>query len=255
MIKESRHNHTVFSDGKNTPEEMVKAAIENKITHLGISDHAPVPFPAHWAMPQEKLAQYVSTLEQLKEKYKSKLTLFSGLEVDFLPDEPQRFSNFRNLNAFDYLIGAIHLLDKFSDGTYWDIASSQHSFSKGLEEIFDNNAQKFVERYFELQNTMISEQKPDIIAHLDLISRHNKGHKYWDSHSEWYKNLMHSTLENIAKNKLTLEINTRGMYKKRVDDYFPSKNYFPIIKELGIKTIVSSDAHSIDEINELSLEI
>jgi len=255
MIKESRHNHSFFSDGKNTPEEMVLAAIENKITHLGISDHAPVPFPAHWAMPQEKLAQYISILEQLKEKYASKIRLYSALEVDFLPDEPQRFSNFRRMEAFDYLIGSIHMVDKFSDGTYWDIASSKQSFSKGLEEIFDHNAQKFVERYFELQNTMISEHKPDIIAHLDLITRHNKDDRYWDSQSKWYRNLMYSTLENIAQNNLTLEINTRGLYKKRVNDYFPSKKYFPFIKELGIKTIVSSDAHSIDEINNISLEI
>ena len=33
------HMHTVFSDGKNTPEEMVEEAIRRGLDTVGISDH------------------------------------------------------------------------------------------------------------------------------------------------------------------------------------------------------------------------
>ena len=34
------HTHTTFSDGKNTPEEIVNFAIEKGLKALGFSDHA-----------------------------------------------------------------------------------------------------------------------------------------------------------------------------------------------------------------------
>ena len=34
------HMHTVFSDGKNTPEEMVQEAIRRGLDTVGISDHS-----------------------------------------------------------------------------------------------------------------------------------------------------------------------------------------------------------------------
>ena len=41
MIKTSFHTHTTFCDGKNTPEEMVVAAIEKGFVALGFSTHSP----------------------------------------------------------------------------------------------------------------------------------------------------------------------------------------------------------------------
>ena len=38
------HTHTTFSDGKNTPEEMILSAIQKGISILGFSDHSMFPF-------------------------------------------------------------------------------------------------------------------------------------------------------------------------------------------------------------------
>ncbi len=35
-----KHVHTIFSDGKNTPEEVVLEAIARKMEVLGFSDHS-----------------------------------------------------------------------------------------------------------------------------------------------------------------------------------------------------------------------
>ena len=38
------HTHTVFSDGANTMEEMVRAAVERNFVSIGISDHSYTAF-------------------------------------------------------------------------------------------------------------------------------------------------------------------------------------------------------------------
>ena len=38
------HTHTVFSDGKNTPEEVVLGALEKGFRGIGFSDHGYTPY-------------------------------------------------------------------------------------------------------------------------------------------------------------------------------------------------------------------
>ena len=40
MIKANFHTHTTYCDGKNTPEEMVQAAIALGMTAIGFSGHS-----------------------------------------------------------------------------------------------------------------------------------------------------------------------------------------------------------------------
>ena len=60
------HMHTVFSDGKNTPEEMVQEAIRRGLETVGISDHSsgdPV------GMTLETSVVYRTEIARLKKKY------------------------------------------------------------------------------------------------------------------------------------------------------------------------------------------
>ena len=40
MIKTNFHTHTIYCDGNDTPEELIKAAIDNGFTSLGFSGHS-----------------------------------------------------------------------------------------------------------------------------------------------------------------------------------------------------------------------
>ena len=52
----------------------------------------------------------------------------------------------------------------------------------------------------------------------------------------------------IKEKSLIVEINSRGIYKKRSDDFYPSTWIFPIMKEMKIPVIISSDAHHYSEL-------
>ena len=45
-IKSSYHNHTVFSDGTESAEQMICAAIAAGLEWVGISDHSPLDMPS-----------------------------------------------------------------------------------------------------------------------------------------------------------------------------------------------------------------
>ena len=47
------HTHVTFCDGKNTPEEMVHAAIRMDMDALGFSSHAPLAGQSGWTMSPE----------------------------------------------------------------------------------------------------------------------------------------------------------------------------------------------------------
>ena len=78
------HMHTVFSDGKNTPEEMVEEAIRLGLDTVGISDHSHLD-PC--GMTLEAGAEYRAELARLKKKYAGRIRVLCGLERDFISDD------------------------------------------------------------------------------------------------------------------------------------------------------------------------
>ena len=42
---------------------------------------------------------------------------------------------------------------------------------------------------------------------------------------------------------LIVEVNTRGIYKKRSTDFYPSTWILPIMREMNVPVVISSDAH------------
>lgn len=103
MTLQNLHTHTVFSDGKNTPEEMVLGAVRAGCTSLGFSEHSPLaPFydPDRYAMEAADLPAYRSEILRLREKYAGQLEVYLGLEQDY--DSPAPGPD------FDYLIGSVH---------------------------------------------------------------------------------------------------------------------------------------------------
>ena len=83
MILSDLHVHTIFSDGKNTPEEMVRAAISKGMTKIGFSDHSYTSYDESYCMSREGTAVYRKVIAGLKEKYRDQIEILCGIEQDF----------------------------------------------------------------------------------------------------------------------------------------------------------------------------
>jgi histidinol-phosphatase (PHP family) len=97
---------------------------------------------------------------------------------------------------------------------------------------------------------MISTQQLDIVGHLDKIKMHNHD-KFFSESEAWYTKLISDTLEVIKENNVIVEVNTRGIYKKRSESFFPGLSVLKQMHQLQIPLTISSDAHKPEEINLL----
>jgi len=74
------HNHTIYSDGYYTPETLIINAIENGIKVIAITDHHKAFFMEH---PKYKpFEDYIDEINYLKEKYRHKIEVRSGIEIN-----------------------------------------------------------------------------------------------------------------------------------------------------------------------------
>lgn len=236
------HGHCHYCDGKGSIEEYVKKAIDYKMPVLGISSHAPVPFETTWTMPGDKLPLYLEEINKLKSRYKDDIELLTSLEVDYIPGLTGPL-NKQIVNAkLDYVIGSVHYVDCFDNGIYWSIDNNNSEFEKGLNEIFNNDMRKVVNRYFFLQQQMCETQKPDIIGHIDKVRMQNVLKPYFNEHDSWYLRLVYDTLKLAAEKEIIVEINTK--YLKRSGVLFPAKEHFKWMKNQGVRVTINSDAHN-----------
>lgn len=250
------HTHTRFSDGSDDPEKYVEAALVQGLAALGFSDHAPLPFKNSFALQENETGPYCENILSLRKNVqnhgigpsKSKIDIFLGLEVDYIPGIGHPFSYFLENHPLDYLIGSVHLVRNGSADDLWFIdGSDPATYDEGLNVVFGGDIRKGVTAYYKQINEMLISSKMDILGHFDKIKMHNQG-RFFSETEPWYIALINETLDLVRDCGTIVEINTRGLYKKRCDSLFPSGEVLKKIHALNIPVIISSDAHKPREI-------
>ncbi|WEG13934.1 DNA polymerase/3'-5' exonuclease PolX [Pullulanibacillus sp. KACC 23026] len=111
LIEESHingdlHMHTTWSDGAYSLEEMVEGAIRKGYSYIVITDHSKSLKVAN-GLTEERLREQIKQIQALNEKYQGKIHLFSGVEMDILPDGRLDYAD-DILEELDFVIAAIH---------------------------------------------------------------------------------------------------------------------------------------------------
>lgn len=247
-MKCNYHTHNTLCDGKDTIETFVKKALELNFNHLGFSSHAPVNFENSFAIAENDMTEYVQLIDKQK-KVHSNIELYTALECDFIPNITQSFDYFRNHHPLNYLIGGVHLVKTQHGSDLWFIdGSKQEIYDEGLSRFFDNNIRRAVTTYWEQIFEMIETQHFEIIAHMDKIKMHNRD-RFFHEDEPWYRALVSHAITLIKKHNLIVEINLRGLYKKRCNTFYPSPSIIQQLAKADVPMIISSDAHKAEELN------
>ena len=241
------HTHSIFSDGKSTPEEVVVEAVRQGLNVLGFSDHSPVPFENSFAIKDDNIQNYIDTIKALKEKYKDNIDVYCAMEMDFIPGIVKDFKKTKETLRLDYMIGSVHLVGNDIDRLWFIDGSKYETYDEGLFNYFDGDIKKGVRAFFYQYNEMIETEEFDIVGHFDKIKMHNRG-RYFNEDEKWYRDYLMETLTLIKEKSLIVEVNTRGLYKKRSDDFYPSTWMLPIMHEMNIPVVISSDSHKAEEL-------
>jgi histidinol-phosphatase (PHP family) len=240
------HTHNFYCDGKVTIEEMVESAINQGVTQLGISSHAPLKISNKWSMDINDLEKYAREIEKLKQKYRAQIDIFLSLEIDYIPEVSFPIDYFREKLNPDYCIGSIHLVKHPEQDELWFIDGDKDVCIENMNRIFNGDVQYAVQAFFRQTREMIRTQKPDIIGHLDKVIM-NTG-ALFSASEQWYQDEVEETLELIKVQNAIVEVNTRGLYKGKWRDTFPSKQILNRCFEMDIPLVISSDAHHSSEI-------
>jgi histidinol-phosphatase (PHP family) len=248
-IRANNHTHTLYSDGNSQPEEYVVRAIELGFSLLGFSEHSLLPFENTFSFKLEKKEEYLALFDRLKSKYKGQIELALAMEFDYIPGLSKDFKPVQEEFNLDYSIGSVHLVGRNGMENLWFIDGPRSEiYDSGLETYFGGDIRKAVGAYYSQLNAMLESQQFDIIGHLDKIKMHNRG-RYFTEEESWYKELVMETLELIRQKGVIIEMNTRGIYKKRSDTTYPGPFILRQANQMAIPVTINSDAHLPEELD------
>ncbi|WP_338792920.1 PHP domain-containing protein [Bernardetia sp. MNP-M8] len=104
-LKGTIHNHSTYSDGQNSIEQMALAAQALGHSYLVISDHSQSAFYAN-GLNKERVEQQWQEIEELNKKL-APFRIFKGIESDILNDGSLDYDE-NTLKGFEVVIASVH---------------------------------------------------------------------------------------------------------------------------------------------------
>ncbi len=235
MTKQNFHTHTTFCDGKSTAEEMVLSAIEKGFTALGFSSHSYEQCYGNIRMPIEDMPLYKDEIYRLKEKYKDRIKIYHGIELDSCSDI--------DVSDFEFVIASVHIIKK--NNKYYRIGDSEELFIENVKKGWNGDYYAFAKDYFE----EVSLLEGDIVGHIDFITIFNEGDRLFSTKAKKYLSYAEEAVKKIVKKNMLFEINTGAISRGRRSTPYPSAEILKIIKKYGGKITINSDCHHKDDID------
>lgn len=242
MIPRSNlHTHSKFSDGHDTPEAMVLAAIDKGFVSLGFSEHAWAPYDGEVCIKKEDIPLYFAEIARLKERYADRIEIYTGFEVDCYETTSKE--------GLDYTIGSAHYLRTADAQEYYPIDYKPELFEQARDRAAGGDMREMLQLYYDSLIHFIEWYRPDIVGHLDLITKLNDRHHYFDPESGWYRTLMREVAERVAATGCILELNTGGIARGYKEEPYPCRELLGMLRELKAPILISSDAHSAEHLD------
>lgn len=230
------HTHSVFCDGQNTLEEIVKSAIARGFDAIGFSSHGYTPYDERYCM--KDTAGYIREARALQAAYRDKIEICLGVEEDaFAPVDR---------SSFDYIIGSSHYLRV--GGDYLAIDSSREHFERCLDA-FGGDVLRLAESYYSAFCTYIHTRRPDVIGHFDLITKYDELQDSLFLENAAYRALAERYVSLAADAECIFEINTGAIARGLRRTPYPSENLLYVLRKKGARILLSSDSHAKDTLD------
>ena len=219
------HTHTKrCHHAKGEDEEYVLKAIENGYKVFGFSDHAPHLFPNGYVstcrMLPEEAGEYAQSINALKEKYKDKIDIKLGYEMEWYPDLIEKDLEYLKQFGYDYLILGQH----FTENEYEDYAEYCGHPTDDIQVLI-----KYVNQVVEAARSGLF----TYVCHPDLIY-------YLKDENVYYEKIDYMLTE-LKKLDIPLEYNFYGYFDHR---HYPNKKFWEMARDKGCRVAIGLDAHN-----------
>ena len=227
------HVHSVFSDGKSTPEQIVCRALELGMDTIGFSDHSYTSFATHYCMAKEQIETYRRTVAELKKRYEGRIRILCGIEQDYYSDFPAE--------GFDYVIGSVHFIR--AGGEYLPVDRSWDICKKDVKRYFGGDVYSYAEAYYELEGQVAEKTACDIVGHFDLVTKYNENGAWFDESQPRYVASARAAVDRLLPACSRFEINTGAISRGYRVTPYPSMSLTEYIRAKGGTFLLSSDSH------------
>ncbi len=231
--KQNLHVHSIYCDGKDTPEEMIEAAIAAGFDSLGFSIHSYMSYSKSGQLSVEKQAKYDVEIERLKVKYRDTLPIYRGVEFDIHADS--------RWQEYDYTIAGVHYLH-----TREGLVSFDTKLEKTLayvDKYFGGDSVKFTKAYYDTLATAPEHGQFDIIGHFDLVTKNNELHHFIVTDTKEYRHFVATAVDALKGKIPFFEVNTGAMARGYRTTPYPSLEIVRLMREQGFGAVISSDCH------------
>lgn len=218
------HAHTFrCRHATGTPEEYIKRAIQNGIEIMGFSEHAPFLFPdsfqSKYRLPVEEAQEYFNEINALREKYKDKIEIYIGFEMEYYPLYFNKMlETAKNLGAEYLILGQHAIYNEYPNGKY----------TTGLNLSTATDLTEYV-------NCIIKGIKTGVftyVCHPDNIVANDD--------LEHYNTEMTRLCEAAKEYNIPLEINFYGIRDNRK---YPDEKFWEIAGRVGCNVVYGFDSH------------
>ncbi len=233
-VKSNLHTHTNFSDGADSVEANIKAALDAGFVSLGLSDHSYVE-QAGFGISSANADVYVAEVRRCAEKYRDRIEIFCGLELDADTEYRQEL--------YDYIIASVHFVN--AGGQSIPVDLSREVQRDCIDRYFDSDEAKYAEAYFSSLVRHVERTKPDIVGHFDLLTKYNS----IDQTNVRYRRCALDAVHSIAESCRRFEVNTGAMARRLRTSPYPADFILRELLELGCTVTLSSDAHRAENID------
>ena len=230
------HTHTYrcgHADLSMDDEDFVIELLNKGFKKMAFTDHVPtkdgIDNERYMRMPFEEKDEYLENIKRLKEKYKDKIDIKAGFEIEYLPSK------------LEYLLELKKETDILVLGQHYIVG--ENGFKKFRHHDFED---KDLIRYAELICEAIEKGIPDIIVHPDLymLARNTFG--------VVEEKVAHMICKKAEEYNVPIEINLTDPFlylsKRKEKVVYPSKEFWNIASNYNIKILYGIDAHYKEQI-------
>ncbi len=243
----SYHVHSTFCDGKAELAEMAEAAYGAGFSTLGFSSHAAWPFSTQWHMNADDYDRYTREVRSLAGEWKGRMDIFCGFEADFIPGITAPDKTLYRQFKPDYLVGSVHYIvpspPSRVDIPPLAIDAPAQEVEEGIRTIFGGDGKRAVRLYWQRIREMAAQCDFDIIAHIDLVRKHNARISFFSETAPWYRRELVKTANVVAASGKIVEISTGAIANGAMDSLYPSQEMLYLLQKKGVPVTVNSDAH------------
>lgn len=226
------HIHTsLCNHAQGEMEDYVAAAIEKKLVEICFLDHLILHKEGkHSSMNLKELPLYFAETQRLKNKYRDKIKVKVGLEVDFDPQNIDIIENLLAQYSFDAIGSSVHFINGIN-------IASRREAAKTCEK----NDDYLIEKYFQTLYKMLDYCYFDFICHFDVIKKNGR------EIPNKFKSLIDDIISKIAVKNIAVEINTGG-WQHPANECYPSPGIIQKCIDADIPILLSSDAHKPEDV-------